>query len=51
MKKYSIINGKKYYIKDVIFVWWYEKKKEVTFEEGGWAVLDDSEIFVEENIA
>jgi hypothetical protein len=47
MKKYCIINGNKYYIKDIIFVWRYEKKKGVTFEEGGWAVLDESEIFEE----
>ncbi len=34
MKKYVIINGKKLYIANVVFVWRYEKRQEVTFEGG-----------------
>ena len=48
MKKYVIINGKRLYIANVVFVWRYEKRQEVTFEGGGWAVVDDAEIMTEE---
>ena len=34
MKKYVIINGKKLYIANVVFVWRYEKRQEVTTEGG-----------------
>ena len=48
MKKYVIINGKKLYIANVVFVLRYEKRQEVTFEGGGWSVVDDAEIMTEE---
>ena len=47
MKKYVIINGKQLYIVNVVFFFCYEKKQEVTFEGGGWAVVDDAEIMTE----
>lgn len=47
MKKYCIINGKKYYISSVLFNWVCDKKMEVNFVGGGWAVINYSEIIVE----